>query len=168
MRTPTVALAVSMKQPGFFYSGRKQYLAHNVCDLRLSDAQHPISRVSRIEQWPKEVEISPRAKFFSGFPGVRESRVVRGRKHETYSALRNAAHNFLGFKRYLNSQGFENVGAAARAAGGAVAMFGHGDTGCSTNERGRGRNVKGVHPIAACATGVEGVSIDLHVNHGHS
>jgi hypothetical protein len=87
------------------------------------------------------------------------SRVQLGREQKADSNFVNALPDLLRRQIQIHAQLAEDIGAAALAAGSAVAMLGDADSGSCRDKRHRRADVERTGFVAACAAGVEEIII---------
>ena len=84
-------------------------------------------------------------------------------EHEADARPFDAPGNPLRGKLYSYSQGLQDVGAAASARRGPVAVFGNLEAGGSGDEGGGGGNIEGILSVSSGANGVDQWAVDLYL-----
>ena len=123
--------------------------------LRIVDADKLGGGAGGIRQGAQHVEDRPDADFPARSDGVFHGAVQSGREQKADADLLEALLDDFRFYIDVDAQRLQDVGAAATAGDGAVAVLGHGESGRRDDKGGRGGDIEGVHPVAAGPAGVD-------------
>ena len=108
-----------------------------------------------IGQRAEQVENGPELQFSAGGLRVFHGGVQGLREEKADADLLNGARHFLGRGGDVDTELFEDIGAAARSGVGAIAMLGNAGAGAGGDKRGEGGDVESDRVTAAGSAGVE-------------
>src|SRR5690606_22704565 len=126
--------------------------------------------VGRVGQRAEDVEQRSRAEFPSWHNRMPRGAMMGRREHETHAAVTNAGGDLGGREVDTCTGSFQDIGTAAGAAGGAVAVFGDMYAGSGRDEGRCGRDVEGSDTITAGTAGIDqrpDVDIDMRSEFAH-
>jgi len=131
-------------------------LGHFVADAFGRDADQLCLGAGGVAERAHEIKNGTDFQLRANGGGVEERGMEFGGEEESDAGFANACAHFFGGEIDVDTEGFEDIGAAAHGTSGAITVFGDLDAGAGDDEGGDGRYVEGVGFIAAGATGVEG------------
>ena len=131
-----------------------QHLGQRFDPLRGKNADHLIRRAGGIGKRPEQVEHRAHAHLAARADGVLHGGVEFRCEQETDAKLVHAPRHLLRRELEADTCRFEHVGAAGLARNRAVAVLRHPPTGRGDHKCRGGRDIKGMHAVAAGAAGI--------------
>ena len=132
-----------------------QRFRRQFAQVRIVDTHYLKGRARGIRQRPREIKEGANPDFAARPAHLFHCRMVRWGEQKTDSDGVNAGGGLRGRKVNPSPQRFQNVGAAADAGNGAVAVLGDRNAARRRHERRRCRNVEDAKRAAACAARIE-------------
>ena len=120
-----VQAVLSVHYQGMLAAQAAQRYGHLLPQRAVRHAQNLASRARRVGERPKYVEHRAYAYLPPGRAGESHGGMECGSEHEANPHLPDAPLHTLRPQVYFDSRGFQDVGAAARAGHGAVAVLGN-------------------------------------------
>ena len=132
-----------------------QHADHQWRQRRSADTQRLAPHATGIGQWAEDVEDRPDPQLAPCRARVAHRRVKAGRETEADARRVDATPYAIRTKRDVDAEGLEDVGAAAAARGGAVAMLGHWNARARGDQRRRRGDIESPGAIAPGPAGID-------------
>lgn len=133
----------------------KESLRHEFCGERTPGADELGLGAGGIGERAEHVEDGAHLEFDADGLGVLHGGVKGGSEEETDAGFADALTHLRGVEGDFDAEGLEDVGAAALAGDGTVAVLGDAGSGSGGDEGGDGGDVEGALAVASGAAGVD-------------
>ncbi len=146
-----------MHDPGAFDVHAGEGICHELRRRRIEGADQRIARRRRIGERPEEIEHGAYSERTTHWRQRFHRGVKIRREQESEARGFEATYRGAFIERHLESQLFDEVGAAAAAGHGAVAMLDHGQAAGCREQRGAGGQVQAPRRVAASTHDIDGI-----------
>jgi len=114
-----------------------------------------VAGAGRVGEWSQKVENGPHLQFEAGGLGMLHGRVQRGGEEESDTGVGDRRGDQIRLVTDVHAEGFQDIGAAALAGHGSVAMLGDAHPGAGRDERRDRGDIERRAAVSAGAAGVQ-------------